>query len=141
MKLKVTRAEVWAANLEDRPAGLAEKLEALSKAGARLEFIMGRRSFEEPGRGVVFLAPLQGAAQFKAARDAGFIQTEALHSVRVEGANQPGLGTRITRVLATASLNLRGFSATVVARKFVAYLALDDEDDAVKAVRALRRLA
>jgi hypothetical protein len=37
MKLKITHADIWAASLQDRPASLAEKLEALQKAGANLE--------------------------------------------------------------------------------------------------------
>ena len=131
---------MWAAGLEDRPASLAEKLEALHQAGANLEFIMARRAFEDPGKGVVFLAPLKGVRQTKAASGAGFHRTEALHSVRIEGADAPGLAAKVTRCIALAGLNLRGFSASVLGKKFVAYLALDDEDDAVKAARALKRL-
>lgn len=138
MKLKITRADVWAASLEDRPAGLAEKLEALEKAGANLEFIMARRAFEAPGTGVVFLAPLNGIDQAKAASEVGFHRTEALHSVRIEGADVPGLASKITRRLAGAGINLRGFSASVIGKQFVGYLALDDEEDAVKAVSVLK---
>lgn len=140
MKLKITRVDMWAANLEDRPASLAEKLEALQQAGADLQFIMARRSFEEPGKGVVFLAPIKGVKQTKAAIQAGFFQTEALHSVRLEGADAPGLASKITRCVAKAALNLRGFSASVFGGKFVAYLALDDEKDAQKAARVLKQV-
>jgi hypothetical protein len=140
MKLNITHADIWAASLQDRPAGLAKKLEALQKAGANLEFIMARRAVEEPGTGVVFLAPLNGAKQTKAASVAGFHQTEALHSVRIEGADAPGLAAKITRCVAGAGINLRGFSASVIGKRFVAYLALDDEDDAVKAARVLKGL-
>ena len=47
MKLKITRAAVWAADIEDRPGGLAEKLGALAKAGTNLDFILAR---ERPGQ-------------------------------------------------------------------------------------------
>lgn len=140
MKLKITRANIWAASIEDRPASLAEKLETLREAGANLEFIMARRAFDEPGAGVVFLAPLKGVRQTKAASGAGFHRTEALHSVRVEGGDTAGLAARITRCVANAGINLRGFSASVIGKQFVAYLAMDDEDDASKTARALRRV-
>ena len=42
MALKVTKADIWAATLEDRAGGAAERLEALSKAGANLEMVLAR---------------------------------------------------------------------------------------------------
>lgn len=140
MKLKISRAEMWAASLEDRPASLAGKLDVLQKAGADLEFIMARRAFEEPGTGVVFLSPLKGAKQTKAASAEGFVPTEALHSVRIECTDAPGLASKVTSRVAREDINLRGFSASVIKKHFVAYLAFDDEEDAVKAVRVLKRL-
>jgi len=140
MKISASRAVVWAASIEDRPAGLAEKLEPLSEAGANLEYVLARRAPEQPGKGVVFVCPLQGVRQCRAAVNHGFFRTNGLHSVRVEGTDAPGLATRLTRALAQAGLNLRGFSATAIGRKFIAYLALDDEDDVTDALRVLKRL-
>lgn len=140
MKIKATRAVVWAASLEDRPAGLAEKLEALTEAGANLEFVLARRAPEQPGQGVVFVCPLSGVRQCRAAVNHGFFRTNGMHSVRVEGLDAPGMATRLTRALAKAGLNLRGFTATAIGRKFIAYLALDDEDDVTLALRALKNL-
>ena len=37
MKLKVSRTDVWAATIDDRPGGLADKLDALAAAGANLK--------------------------------------------------------------------------------------------------------
>jgi len=140
MKLTITRVNLWAASLEDRPASLAEKLEALHQAGANLEFVMARRALEEPGKGVLFVATVKGAAQTRAATKAGFYRTEALHSVRIEGPDAPGMAGKVTRCIAGAAINLRGFSAAVLGKEFIAYLALDDEEDARKAVRVLKRL-
>ena len=140
MKLNVQAASVWATSIEDRPGGLVEKLAPLVAAGANLEVIIGRRTPDQPGQGVVFLTPLQGAKQLKAAKAAGYLTTEALHSVRIEGPDQPGLALKMVQALADAGLNVRGFSATAIGRRFVAYLALDDIDDAAKAIRVLRRL-
>jgi hypothetical protein len=45
--------ETWAAPLEDKPGGLAEKLSALADAGVNLEFVIARRASDKPGTGVV----------------------------------------------------------------------------------------
>ena len=69
MKLKVSRAVVWAADIEDRPGGLAERLEALAKAGANLDFVLARRAGEVTGPGSGFRGaverrhPSQGGQQ------------------------------------------------------------------------------
>jgi hypothetical protein len=141
MKLKITRAVVWAADVEDRPGGLAEKLGALAQVGTKLDFILARRAPESPGMGVVFVAPLKGATQIRAAGDSGFLKTKIMHAVRVEGANRPGFGSEITGAIASAGISLRGCSATAVGKRFVVYLALDGAKEADRAARVLRRLS
>ncbi len=141
MKLEITRAEVWAAGIEDRPGGVAEKLELLANAGTNLDFILARRAPESPGMGVLFVTPLKGSTQFKAASDAGFLKTEILRAVRVEGPNRAGIGSKLARAIAVAGINLRGFSATAIGRRFVAYLAFKNGKEASKGMRALKRLS
>ena len=138
MAMKVTRVDVWAASIKDRPGGLAEKLAVLADAGAELEFVIARRAPEKPGTGVVFLTPLKGAAQARAAQKAGFRKSRSLQSVRIEGPDKPGLGGRLTQALADKAINLRGLSAAVIGRRFVAHLAFDKPADANKAARILR---
>ena len=104
MAYSIRKVDVWAAEIDDRPGGLAEKLAALAKAGASLEFIIARRAPDKPGRGVVFLTPVKGAKQKQAASEAGFGTTSSLQSVRVEGPDRPGLGTKMTRALADAGI-------------------------------------
>jgi hypothetical protein len=140
MKLKVTPVDVWAVSIKDRVGGLAEKLAALTAAGSNLEFVIARRAPEQPGRGVVFVTPLKGAKQVKAAEAAGFLMTGSLHSVRIEGADKPGLGAKMTKALSEAGINLRGLSAAGVGTKFVCYLALDTPEDARKATDILKKL-
>ena len=55
MALKIANVDVWAATIKDRPGGVAEKLAALSKAGANLAFVIARRQADKPGKGVVFV--------------------------------------------------------------------------------------
>ena len=38
MKMEVSRVDVWAASIKDRPGALAKKLEDLAQAGINLEF-------------------------------------------------------------------------------------------------------
>ena len=52
MALQISKVDVWAGEIEDRPGGLGERLEVLSEAGAHLEFVISRRAPERPGRGV-----------------------------------------------------------------------------------------
>ena len=141
MKLKVSRTDVWAAPLEDRPGGLADKLNALAQGGVNLEFIIARRTPERSGQGVVFVTPLKGAKQAKAAESAGFSRTASLHSLRVEGADKRGEGAKLAGALADAGINLRGVSAAAFGKRFVCHLALDSATDATKAAALLRKLA
>ena len=139
MPYSIRKVDVWAAEIDDRPGGLTGKLEALAKAGASLEFIIARRAPDKPGKGVVFLTPVRGAKQTGAAINAGLGTTDSLHSLRVEGPDRPGLGTKMTRALADAGINLRGLSAAALGRKSVAYFAFDSADDAANAIKLLRK--
>jgi hypothetical protein len=140
MALKAERVDTWAASIEDKPGGLAGKLNILAQAGVNLEFVIARRAPEKRGTAVVFVTPVKGAPQVRAARGAAFEKTESLHAVRVEGANKPGEGARITQALADNGLNVRGLAAAAIGSKFVAHIALDSSADAVKAMRVLRGL-
>jgi len=141
MKLKVDRTDIWAATIDDRPGGLADKLAALATAGANLGFMIARRAPEQRGSGVVFVTPLKGAKQIKAAEAAGFQKSESLHSLRVEAADKPGLGAKLTGALGEAGINLRGLSAAAVGKRSVTYLALDTARDAAKAAAVLKKWA
>ena len=140
MAVKVTRVDTWAATIKDKPGGLAPKLAALAEAGANLEFVIARRAPNKPGRGVVFITPVKGAAQCRAARKAGFKKSKSMNTVRVEGPDKKGQGAKITAALAEADLNLRGLSAAAIGRKFVSHIALDTAADATQAARILRAL-
>jgi hypothetical protein len=139
MALTVSRVDVWAAGIEDKPGALAGKLAALAEAGAQLEFVIARRTSDQPGSGVVFLTPLVGAAQLRAAKKAGFQKTKSLHSVRIEGADKPGACAQLTQALAQAGINLRGLSAAALGKRFVTHLAVDDAATAAQAVRILKK--
>jgi len=139
MAYTIKKVNVWAGEIADRPGGLGEKLSAVSNAGANLEFLVSRRAPDKPGTGVVFVTPVTGAKQKKAAQEVGLSTTDSLHSVRVEGPDRAGLGMRMTSALADANINLRGVSAAALGRRAVTYLAFDSADDADAAIRALTK--
>jgi hypothetical protein len=142
MERAVTRTsaemeEVWVAVLEDKPGEVADRLGALSDAGADLDFVITRRCPETPGTGLLFVTPLRTEQEVQVARNEGFSISCRLHSVRVEGDNQPGVAAKVTRRISQAGLNLRGFSAAVIGPRFVLHLAFDNADAAHRAIALL----
>lgn len=139
MAYAVNKVDVWVAEIDDRPGGLSDKLDSLAKAGATFEFVISRRAPDKPGKGVVFLTPIKGAKQTRAANDAGFNTTSRVHSVRVSGPDRQGLGLKMTRALADAGINLRGVSGAAIGQKSVAYFAFDSAEDATNAMKILKK--
>jgi len=139
MKLKLSRVDVWAAEIEDKPGGLASKLLTLANAGVNLEFVISRRA-EKEGTGVVFVSPIKGAKAVRAARAAWFDKTSSLHCLRVQGPDKAGTGARITAALAEAGINLRGLSAAAVGKQFIMYIAFDSDQDIKKSAGVLKKL-
>ncbi|KXU84523.1 amino acid-binding protein [Paraburkholderia monticola] len=138
MELSVERVDVWAATIDDKPGGLAKVLSVLREAGVDLQFVVARRT-EAAGKGVVFVAPIQGDSAIRAATQAGFSITPSLHSIRVMGLDQLGIIGQLTEMLADGGINLRGVSAAVLGTQFIAYVALDSLSDADKAIDILQR--
>ena len=138
--MKVDRVDTWLATIKDQAGGLSAKLTKLADAGVNLEFIISRRSPEKPGKGVVFVTPIKGAAQIRAAKKAAFRKSKRLYTIRVEGSDKPGMGAKITEAIAGEGISLRGFSAAAIGKKFVCHIALDRTEDATKVRRILKKL-
>jgi hypothetical protein len=136
MSYNIKKVEVWAGDILNRPGTLARVLEALTNAGAQLEFLIARRASSRTSR--VFLAPLKSARQKRAAVDVGLVPASGMHALRIEGPDRKGLGAEMTRAVAARGINLRGASVAAIGRRLVAYLALSSEDDATSAAAALR---
>ena len=138
MRVDVSRVDVWAAGIKDKPGGLAKKLDALAQAGIDLEFIIARRAPDKPGTGVVFVTPIKGARQIKAAKKAGFAKSSSLNGLRITTGNKPGFGAELTRQLAEAEINLRGMSGAAIGNRAIFHLAFDSDADTKKAMRSLK---
>src|SRR5438046_23784 len=122
MPLKVSAQIVWAGDIPDAPGGLAEKLGALAESGANLEFVIARRRPEEPGKGVVFVSPVQGKRAEDAATSSGLRKAIDVPTLRIEGPDEPGIGERMLRAIAELGINLRGVSAAAIGGNFVTYI-------------------
>ena len=140
MALKVDRVDTWLATIKDQAGSLSAKLGKLADAGVNLEFIISRRAPDKPGRGVIFVTPIKGAAQIRAAKKAAFRKSKRLHTLRVEGSDKPGMGAKIAEAIASEGISLRGFSAAAIGRKFVCHIALDRKEDTTRVRRILKKL-
>jgi hypothetical protein len=125
----VERVHVWSASLVDKPGGLSTILRGLDEAGADLDFIIARRAPEKPGTGVVFLSPIRGDREVRAASTLGFNLSSSIAAVRIEADNE---------LIADEAINIRGFSGAVIGRRYIAYIGFDSPVDANKAVDIIK---
>jgi len=137
MGFKLDRVHVWSGEVADRAGGVAGKLAALAQANANLEFILTRRQPDRPGTGMLYVAPVTGPSQVRAARAAGLTETHDPVVLRVEGDNEAGLVHRVTQAWALAGISMEGLTMAVVANKFVGFVAFDSVADANRAAQIL----
>lgn len=138
MPSEVSRVDIWAGELEDRPGALASMLARLQMlAQIDLDFIIARLAHDKPGRGVVYLAPLAEPDQQRAATEAGLHRSQSIHAVRVVGPDRPGLAAGLAGTLAAGDLNLVGMSAAAKRGVAIVYLRFASKADAEAAVTLL----
>jgi hypothetical protein len=140
MGFKLDRVHVWAGEVPDQPGGVAGKLALLAQAGANLEFILTRRQPDRPGMGVLYVAPVTGPTQVRAARAAGLHETHDPIVLRVEGDNEAGLAHRLTQQWALAGISLQGLTMAVLGKRFVGFASFDSIADANRAAQILADL-
>jgi hypothetical protein len=141
MGFRLDRVHVWSGEVADRAGGVASKLSALAQADANLEFILTRRQPERPGTGVLYVAPITGPAQVRAARAAGLAETQNPIVLRVEGDNEAGLAHRLTQQWAMAGISMEGLTMAVLKNNFVGFAAFDSVADANRAAQILADLS
>lgn len=136
MAYKIEKIEVWMGFLKDAPGELAKALSALSKAGAKLEFLFARPT--KPGEAVFFLAPLKGPAVLKAAKALKIVKCDKMLSLKIVGPDKAGLGAKMADALGANGINIQGCSAMAVGKTAVTYLRLAKADIA-KAQKILKK--
>ena len=137
MGFKLDRVHVWSGDVADQAGGVAAKLSLLAQAGANLEYVYTRRTPERPGAGVLYVAPVTGPMQVRAARAAGLAETNDPVVLRVEGDNSAGLAHRVTQQWALAGLTMQGLMMSTFGGRFVGYAAFDTVADANRAAAIL----
>lgn len=140
MGFKLDRIHVWSGEIPDQPGSMSSKLALLAQAGANLEFILTRRQPDRPGTGILYVAPVTGAASVRAARASGLAEAQSPVVLRVEGDNRAGLAHRLTQQWALAGINLQGLMMSVLRERFVGYAAFDTIEDANRAAQILADL-
>jgi hypothetical protein len=140
MSFKWDHVHVWSCEIADESGAAAAKLALLAKAGANLQYINTQRLAHKPGFGILYIAPVTGPAQVRAARSAGFIENDDLHLHRIEGDNEAGLAHRLTQQWELAGISLQGLTMAVMNNKFVGYVAFDTINDANQAAQILADL-
>lgn len=135
----VTKVDLWSAPIEDRAGGLLDKLEPMVKAGADLDFLLGRGVGDKPGHGIMFLTPVHGEKQKQIAEQTGLMRNNQRFCLRIEGPDEPGSIYRILYALKGENLNLEEVSAAAVMGQFVVYLAFESADAADRAAKRLER--
>ena len=133
MGFKLDRVHVWAGEVADRAGGAAAKLHMLAEAEANLEWVFTQRLPNKPGWGILYVAPVTGPAQQKAARAAGLGEVHDPVVLRLEGSNETGLAHRVTQQWALADISFQGLTMAVLNDRFVGYAAFDTTADANKA--------
>jgi hypothetical protein len=137
MTLKIKKTDVWVAEIDDRPGGLARTMRVLADTGANLEGVLARRESGTPGKGVVFVTPLEGREQLDHAKEAGFHPAQRVPTLKIEGIDRPGLGAELTKTVGGAGISMHGLTASIIGRKFVCYIGFDSVEDMEKAEKAL----
>jgi hypothetical protein len=140
MSFKWDRVHVWSCDVKDQAGGVAEKLAHLAKAGANLEYVFTKRLPNKTGEGVLYVAPVTGPAQVRAAKSAGMHEVEHPVVRRIEGDNEAGLAHHLTEQWAVAGISLQGLTLAVLGIKFVGYASFDTVNDANRAAQILADL-
>ena len=140
MRFRLDRVHVWAAEVDDKPGGVAGKLAALAQAGANLGFVFTQRRADKPGTGILYVAPLTGPEQLKAAKNAGLHEVHDPVVLRVEGDNEAGLAHRLTQQWAIAGISFQGLTMAVMNGRFIGYAMFDSVADSNRAATILADL-
>lgn len=140
MSFKWDRVHVWSVEVPDQAGSVASKLSFLAQAGANLEYVFTKRLPNKPGWGILYVAPVSGPTQTRAAKSAGMAETDNPVVRRIEGDNEAGLAHRLTQQWSLAGISLQGLTMAVVGSKFVGYAAFDSVNDANRAAQILADL-
>ena len=137
MSFKMDRIHVWAVEVKDTVGGVASKLSALAESGANLEYVYTQRLTDKPGCGILYVGPIVGIDQMKAAKAVGMTEVFNPIVMHIQGDNTAGLAFRLKMEWAKSGLNLHGSILCAIGGKFVGFVTFDNVEDANKAAGIL----
>jgi hypothetical protein len=137
MAITVRKIILWRAEVDNHPGSLAAVLGPVAQAGADLNAVMGYRHPSAGGKATIEVFPISGKKAAAAARAAG-LSAATIPALLVEGDNKPGLGYRVAEAIAMAGINMTFCIAQVIGRKFAAVIGFETDDDAKKALPAIK---
>jgi hypothetical protein len=138
MPITVKKIILWRAEVENQPGVLARTLELPAKAGADFRIVMGYRHPAAERKAAIEVFPVSGKKAASAAAAAGLSAAE-IPALLVEGDNRPGLGHKVAQAIADAGINVAFFMGQAIGRKFAAVIGFETEDDAGKAIPAIKK--
>jgi hypothetical protein len=139
MAISIERVTLWRRQAANKPGVLAETLEPLAGAGANLRVVMGYGLPGTPGSAVIEVFPVTGKDAGAAVR-AG-LAASAIPCLQVEGDDEPGLGARLARAIASRGVNVSFLVAKSVGSQFSAVFGFASDSDAQVAADAMRGVA
>ena len=137
MAITVQKITLWRAEVDNQPGKLAAALEAPAKSGSDLRVVMGYRHPAAKRKATIEVFPISGRKAAAAASVVGFAAS-TIPALLVEGDNKVGLAHRIAQAPAQAGVNIAFFMAHVIGRKFAAVIGFETEEDAKKAMAAIK---
>lgn len=140
MAITVKKVVLWRKEVENRPGTLAGTLAPLAQAGGNLRVVMGYAVPGESRRSVIEVFPVVGKKATAAAGASG-LAASPIPCLLVEGDDQPGLGSRMTRAVADQGVNLAFLVAETVGRRFSAVFGFESDTDAARATPAIKAAA
>ena len=140
MSFKWDRVHVWSCEITDQTGQRGVEAGVSGQADANLEYIFTKRLPHKPGFGVLYVAPVTGSAQVRAAKTADMHEVDAPVVRRIEGDNEAGLAHHVTQQWAIAGISLQGLTMAVLGKKFIGYAAFDTVNDANRAAQIVADL-
>ncbi len=128
MAYQIEKREVWFGFAANKPGALAAKLQGLLESKTQLDFLFARPASK--GQAVFFTGPICGAAQARAARQAGMSKSDHYANLSVTGPDRAGLSARLCQLLGDAGINIEGLSGMAAGKMCHFYVAVAKKDAA-----------
>lgn len=140
MNLHMTRVDMWAADVDDQPGGLARMLRTIAERGVDLDHVMARREVDRPGKGRLLMSAISGWDQLENAEALGIRKATDVAVLKIEGTDDAGMGAKLSETIAAAGVSLSELEASVQGNRFVCYALFDSAADLERAEKALHTL-